>query len=159
MLLFLCLLLATSAYAWRRGGAPERLAAAFFISAYVLTIAVRSPWTNRYVLVEAGVLVVDASLVLAMLVLALTANRFWPTCMTAIVAMQLAAHAVKMADPTIIPGAYQLLLAGWSYPAVVLLAGATWRHQRRLRRTGADPSWSGLFPRAGQTIRVLLRKG
>ena len=158
LLLFLCLLLATAAYAWLRGGAPERWAAGLFISAYLLTIVVRSPWTNRYVLVETGVFAVDVALFLAMLTLALAANRFWPVWMTAIVAMPLAAHLVKLADSEIIPGAYQFLLAGWAYPTLALLAAATWRHQRRLRRLGADPSWSNSFPRAGRLTRALLRK-
>lgn len=146
--IFLCLLVATSTYAWICGGAPERYAAILFISAYVLSIAVQSNWATRYDIVELGVFAVDFALFLAMLFIALTANRFWPICMTGIVAMPLATHLVKSVDPTLIPAAYQTLLAAWAYPTLVLLAVATWRHQKRLRRLGADPPWSGSSPLA-----------
>lgn len=158
VLFFLSLLLATSAYAFCRGGAPERYVASLFIAAYAMSVAVQSDWATRYDLVEPGVFAVDAALFVAVLCVALTANRFWPICMTGLVTMPLAAHIVKLVDPTIIPSAYQTLLAGWSYPAVVLLAIATRRHQRRLRRLDADPSWSSSFPRVGRAIRALRPK-
>lgn len=152
--LFLCLFLSSTGYAFLRGGGPERWTAGLFLTAYALSVAVQTSWATRYDIVEAGIFAVDTTLFVTILGITLTANRFWPICMSGLVAMPLAAHIVKLMDPTLIPGAYQVLLAGWSYPAVFLLAVATWRHQRRLRRLGVDPSWSNSLPIADLPIRL-----
>ncbi|MES3150851.1 hypothetical protein [Sphingomonas faeni] len=140
--LFIALLVATVAYAFRIGGRPERWAAAMFVIAGLLTLLLHSPWPVRYVGVETSVLVVDAALLIALLALALHADRFWPLAMAALQTMAIAAHAAKALDLRLGAGAYQQALVFWSYATLPLLALAVWRHGRRSARGGGDRDWS-----------------
>lgn len=125
-----------------KGGAPERIGTAILAIGSILTLAALWGRTNHYRSVDVGVLLVDVACLLAFLVLALRAERYWPLWITALQIIGTAAHGVKLADPAIIGRAYAFALAFWSYPMLLLLALGTWRHQRRLARHGADPSWS-----------------
>lgn len=144
-------------YAWWRGGGPERSAATIIFVGVVLTRMAMGPWTGRWTSVENGVLIVDVAVLLALLAVALKAERFWPLWLTALHLLGIAGHLVKMLDPVLIRWGYAFLIAIWSYPMLALLVLATWSHQRRLARFGADRSWSifsvpsGATPKAGRT--------
>jgi hypothetical protein len=101
--------------------------------------------------VEIGVFIVDAVCLVAFLVLALRANRFWPLWVAGLQLIGTAGHAVKLADPEIIRRAYQIVLVFWSYPMLLLIVLGTWRHQQRLARFGVDRSWSSSWARSGRT--------
>lgn len=140
--IFYAILALCCSYAWIKGGAPERLGAAIFALATILSTAVISGPTGRFGSLEVGVLAVDSAMLLALLVLALRAERFWPLWVMGLHLIGTAGHAVKVVDPNVIPKAYAFILAFWSYPMLLLLVAGTWNHQRRLAKYGVDKSWS-----------------
>ena len=140
--LFITLLVATVAYAFRTGGRPERWTAASFVVAGLLTLLLHSPWPVRYVGLETSVLVVDAALLFVLLAVALHADRFWPLAMAALQTMAVAAHVAKALDLRLGAGADQQALVFWSYATLPLLVLAVWRHGRRVARGGGDRDWS-----------------
>jgi hypothetical protein len=129
-------------YALLKGGPPERIGAAIFAAAYILSLIAAANGGARYEWVEVGVFAVDVAMLLALLALALRANRFWTLWVTALQIIGTAGHAVKLADPELVRSGYAIALALWSYPMWLLLVIGTWNHRRRLARNGADPSWS-----------------
>lgn len=151
-MLFLCW-----GYAQLRGGAPERIAAHIVLGGSLLTLATVSNLAVSYMSVEVGVLLVDVATLVAFLILALRAERFWPLWLTALQLIGTTGHAIKLVDPATIPRAYAFAAIFWSYLMLPLLVLATWRHQRRLALHGADRSWSTSSgrseraPRAGPT--------
>jgi len=148
LIVFNALLLGCCGYALWRGGAPERIGASIFLGAAALTVAALSGPIGRFASVEVGVFIVDATMLLALVALALTAKRRWPLWIAAFQVIQVTGHAVKMADPTVVPWAYAFILAIWSYPMLLVLAFGTFNHQRRLKRFGTDPSWSSFSGRS-----------
>ena len=138
---YYALLLLCWGYALLRGGAPEKIGATVVLVGSLLTLATVSNQASSYASVETGVLIVDVAAFIAFLVLALRAKRFWPIWITALQLIGTSGHLVKLVDPETIPKAYAFAAIFWSYPMLALLALGTWRHQQRLKRHGADPSW------------------
>ena len=139
---FWTLLVLSCGYAWWKGGGPERIAAAVYFVAVVFTHLARDAAQVWWTSVEAGVFAVDVGVLLALLALALTAERFWLLWLTAFHLLGTTGHLVKMADPSLIRWGYAFIIAVWSYPMLALIALGTWTHQRRVERFGRDRSWS-----------------
>lgn len=148
--IFYLVLALCAGYAFVRGGSPERVGAAIMVAASVLSSLLLSASTARFVSVELGIFFVDVATLVAFFALALRAERYWPLWVTALQIIAVGGHAVKLADPDTVRGAYAFLMAFWSYPMVLLLALGTWRHQQRLVRNGVDPSWSTFSARSGR---------
>ena len=141
LILFLIVWLGCCAFALARGGAPERIAAAIFLAAALLSLAVEQPQGSRFDSVEVGVLVIDLAVLAGFLILSATANRFWPIWMAAMQGVQVLSHFAIAVNATIIPWAYWNAQTLWSYPMLGLLALATLWHLRRVKACGVDPSW------------------
>jgi hypothetical protein len=152
--IFDLLLLLSCGYAVWHGGPPERVGAAIYVAGVLLTQLAASGAAGRYASVEAGILVVDAAMLLALLGLALHAERFWPLWVTALHGISTAGHVVKLVAPEVIPWAYAFALAFWSYPMLLLLVLGTWQHRKRLARHGADKSWSTFSSRSAPARRA-----
>lgn len=150
VVVFYVTLVGTCAYALLRGGPPERIGAGIFIAATVLTGIAASSSRPGFQSMEAGILLVDAAMFVAFLVLALRAQRFWPLWMTGLQAVQVAGHAARLVDPEMIPWAYAIAQGFWSYPMMALLILGTWRHRQRLKRFGVDNSWVSSSTRSPQ---------
>ena len=140
--IFIAMLVATVVYAFRRGGAPERWTAVMFVVAGALTLALHSPWPARYVGLEKAVLLIDVALLVGLLCLALSADRFWPLLMAAFQTMSVCAHVAKALDLRLGAGAYQQALVFWSYATLPLLAFAVYRRGRRLLGGDGVRDWS-----------------
>jgi hypothetical protein len=151
LLVFNSLLLVCCGYALLRGGAPERFGAGIFLVATASTVLAASGPASRFGSVELGILIVDVGMLLALSILALRAERFWPLWVTALQLIGAAGHAIKLADPEGFPWTYAFALAFWSYPMLLILALGTWRHQMRLAKFGVDRSWSSSWGRSGPT--------
>lgn len=146
-LVYLGLLFGCCLYATARGGSPERAAAAVLTAGSLLTYAVLtyaalSSTAALYRSLEREIFLIDVATLLGLLVVALRADRLWPLCIAALQAVGTAGHAVKLADPEILPYAYAFALRFWGYPMILLIVFGTWNHQRRLARFGVDKSWS-----------------
>ena len=142
VLIFNVLLIAICGYASWRGGGPERFVAALYLVAAVTT---RTAWlagTSRYANVEWGLFAIDFLMLLALTALALKADRFWITPAASLQLIMVGIHISKMVYPGFLGWAYAVTSNFLSYPMLLLLAVGTWRHQRRSKTSGADPSWS-----------------
>jgi hypothetical protein len=141
-ILFNILLLGCWLYALLRGGGPERAVATGVLVGSILTALVATDPAHRFRSVELGIFLVDVVALIAFVIVALRAERFWPLWVAALQAIGTAGHAVKLADPHVIRWGYAFVLAFWSYPMLFLIIFGTWRHQKRLKLRGADKSWS-----------------
>jgi hypothetical protein len=141
-LIYVALLIGCCAYVARRGGPPEWIGAAIIAVGSFLSVVALSGGARIYRSVEVGVFIVDVAALLAFLVLALRAQRLWPLWITALQLVGTAGHAMKLADPHLMPWGYAFALRFWVYPMLLLLVIGTWNHQRRVARFGADRSWS-----------------
>jgi hypothetical protein len=139
---FWALLILCSAYAWWKGGGPERAVAAILFVGVILTHYAGTAWAYRWSGFESGVFLVDLAVLVGFAAVALRAERFWTLWLTALHLIGTTGHLVKMADPALIRWGYAFILAIWSYPMLLLIAVGTWNHSRRLAQFGADRSWS-----------------
>jgi hypothetical protein len=152
-LVFAVLLAGCCGYAFLYGGPPERVGAAILAVGSILTLVAVSARGMRFHSVEGGVFLVDVAALFAFLILALYSERFWPLWVTALQAIGVAGHAVKLADPGVIWRIYAFVLAFWSYPMLLLIVIGTWNHHRRVVRFGADRSWSSFSGRSDRPRR------
>jgi hypothetical protein len=141
-ILFATLFFGSCGYALWRGGAPERVAAAILLVGGLASPLLASGASDRFFGVEPGIFLADLLILLGLLWLVVRADRFWPIWMAAIQLTQTSGHILRAADPTLHPWIYWFTSAMWSYPILLILAIGTVRHQRRLAKSGVDPSWS-----------------
>ena len=135
------LLFLVSAYAQRRGGAPEKLAAACMVIAMLTTF-----WAGlshpSYRGVQWDMLLIDFGLFVALSILAGLADRFWPIWLAAFQLVTVAAHGVSAYNPGILPVAYWWIVGKLSYPMVAILAIGTLRHHRRTLEGLQEHAWT-----------------
>jgi hypothetical protein len=148
-LIYLALLIASCAYAFTLGGAPERIGMAIVAGNAILTFLLVSAAPIRFQGVEVGVFSVDVFAFLSFIILALRANRFWPIWVSALLGLGVLGSLAMMLHPRVIPWAYAVVLSIWSYPILALIALGTRGHRRRLRANGVDPSWTRSSARPG----------
>jgi hypothetical protein len=148
---YVTFLVACSTYAFLRGAAPERIGATIIAIGSVLTFVAMPTSATSYRGIHVDVVVIDAVCLVAFLILALRAERYWPLWVAALQVIGIAGHPIRMADPDLIRRAYAFALAFWSYPMLALIALGTWRHQRRLAAFGVDRSWSSSSGRSEPT--------
>lgn len=139
MLLFAALLFGCLLYAVARGGWPERAGALLLVLGSVLTLAVNSPLSERYADVEVAILIVDVSVLLGFLALALLTDRYWPLWTTALQILVVLAHLAKLGDPEMMRNGYGFLMAAWSYPQLLAIALGTAAHRRRTIAPNPSP--------------------
>ncbi len=144
--LFYTIQLAASGYAILRGGAPERLTGMALLLAALSTGIVERNVPSLFSGLELGVMVVDLILLAVMIVITLSADRFWPAWVTALHTLGTGAHLARAISPDVIRLVYALLSAAWSYPIVLLLVIGTARHSQRIRARGWDLDWSRQDP-------------
>lgn len=144
--IFNAIQLAATVYAFRRGGAPERLTGLALLVAALATRIFYVIGTRMFMNVEIGIMIVDVVLLVVMIAITLHADRFWPAWVTALHALGAGAHLARAISPDVIRLAYAVLSVVWSYPIVLLLVIGTMRHSRRVRSRGWDLDWSRRDP-------------
>ena len=127
---YYALLLFVSAYAFLRGSADERIAAATCILATFATNLVYSP-RGSYVDVELGVLLVDIGALSAFTILALRSDRFWPMWIAGLQLTTVIAHVLKSVELDLMPQAYAAAARFWVYPIFLIIVVGTFRSARR----------------------------
>ena len=139
--IFVTLLLVAIAYAWRKGGGPERAVAAILAAMVVADQALHLLIPVQFLTVDAGHLAIDLLASAATLAVALTAYRFWPMVAAALQFLPLLAHTTRAIDVDLHPIAYLTMQVAASWLLPPLLIVATWRRQARLASQGSDRSW------------------
>lgn len=142
--LFLIILLVALGFALKKGGAPEKMMAAILIAMLVSDQVLHLFIPVRFATIDTGHLVIDLGAAAATIALAMVAYRFWPMIAAALQTLPLLGHFSRAVDISMHPIAYLTMqvAASWLLPPLLILA--TWRHQRRLKRSGSDPSWQPL---------------
>lgn len=131
VIFYLALLAACCGYALWRGDRDARIAAIVCIVATALTVVLLTPGPKRYQLVEGGAMIVDLATLAAFVTVALFSQRFWPLWVAGLQLTASAAHALKLADSSLVPLAYAAAERFWSYPILLIIAiGAFRSHQR-----------------------------
>ena len=136
--LFYCAAAAAAAYAWRRGGQPERAIAAMLIVAAVATGLIPTVPGVTFAKVVWPLLAIDILLLAGLTVVALFADRYWPLYFCAVQLVAVALHGVRAYDVTILPNLYARLGGELAYPTLLILVVGTWRHAWR----GPETDWS-----------------
>ena len=115
---FLAILLAALTAAFSRGGRPERIGAVLLFIASIVT-----PMVQRHLFrtVEWGIWIVDLLLFGALLWMAFTGMRRWPSYAAAFQALGVMTHLARVKAGPIQGDSYGTLLVLWSYLVVLAL--------------------------------------
>jgi hypothetical protein len=131
--IFWTLLLITCGYALWRGRKYEQLSALIFIGASVGSVVARSALHENYSAVARSDLVIDLLVLIALVVVALRSDRFWPLWVAGLQLTISLSHVLKAIQPDLVPIAYAAAERFWSYPTLIILFIGAWRqHQRRI---------------------------
>ncbi|MES2753163.1 MAG: hypothetical protein V4659_00710 [Pseudomonadota bacterium] len=125
------------------------MTAALFAAAGIGTALIPRP-LNVYGSVFWGVAWLDLAMLLALVVLALLADRFWPIWLAALQLVMIGFHGVRGYDPTILPYAYWFLVGKLAYPQMALLIAGTVLHRRRRAAGQRDFAWTFQRQAAGR---------
>jgi hypothetical protein len=144
---FSVLFLISSAVAFTLGGVPERLVGLILVLASVLSILVKRPLQSNFTQPDMAMLLVDFVATIAIVSVALRANRIWPLWVSALMLQQVLGHVLKMAQPDLFPWLYWLVSTFWGFPVQTILMIATISHWRRTRTQAVKP-WSDFSRRS-----------
>lgn len=133
VILFWLLLLMSCGYALWRGRKYERIAAVVFICATVLSFLGHSP-RERYVTIEASDLIIDSSVLVAVVAIALVSDRFWPLWVAGLQLVDSMSHLLKAIHADLLPQVYGAAERFWSYPILIILLIGAWRQDQRGRK-------------------------
>ncbi|MBU6166363.1 MAG: hypothetical protein KGQ52_09525 [Alphaproteobacteria bacterium] len=125
-------LLGAALIAFRWGGRDEMLAALAFLLATLLSWAM----DNQYNGTQVNVLAVDFALLIGLVVLALTSDRFWPMYAAAFQLVGSIVHIGSMTETGDFAWAYAVGLIFWSYAVLAALMAGTWLEGRNRRVMG-----------------------
>jgi hypothetical protein len=150
--IFLMLLTAALGYAAWKGGGPERSMAAILATMLLLDQAMHLILPVNFTIVDMGHLAIDFAAAAATIMIALTAHRFWPMIAAVLQILPLVAHVSRAIDFNMHPAAYLTMQVGASWLLPPLLLFATWRHQKRLLRSGSDRSWRISWQRSSPSL-------
>ena len=144
IMLFYSVQLAASGYAAWRGGLPERAVGALLLVAAILSSAIPLTTWHEYVALNRGLLLIDATLLAILMLVAVRANRYWPMWLAALQLVAIGVHGVRAYDPHILPIVYARIVGEIAYPMLALLVIGTVRHHSRALRLGGERDWSPL---------------
>lgn len=119
--------LSSCGMAFRWGGLDERLAAFGFITA---TAASQLVAPQQYAGIETTLLTIDTTLLVALVILALRSDRFWPMWAAAFQLVGTTVHLASVTETGDFAWAYAVGLIFWSYPVLIALAAGTWLEAR-----------------------------
>lgn len=133
---FLLSAAATCYFAVRRGGGPERAVAALICLATLASALVPK---HRWDTVIELLLVIDVAMLIALIAVAMFADRFWPLYFAAVQLLTVGVHGVRAYDETIVREFYARLSGELAYVTLAILVIGTWRHSKR--KPELDWSW------------------
>lgn len=142
VLIQVLLILAVVVLAFRRGGEPERLAAAIIVVWMVSDISYHLLFgPSGFDRVDPVHVVLDGGELVAIVWLALRANRMWPLWAAAAQLICVTGHLAVMVEPDGIRRAYWVMTQVPPFIQLVALLLGALAHARRERRLGRYRSW------------------
>ena len=123
LLAFYSALLLCVAYASVNGGRTGKAGSAIFILATMSSeaaVRMNPNWAGT----SMGLFAVDAGCLLALLILALMSNRFWPIWALGFQTAAVATHLATLSIPDVVPKSLHALVSFWAIPILwVMVAG------------------------------------
>jgi hypothetical protein len=136
-------------YAFWRGGWEGRWTGTlFFVAALLSPLA--GGYARQFGMKNIGLLSVDASLLLALCVIAARTNRYWPLWLVGLHSLTVCAELVALIDGRPLAGAYEALQAFWSIPVLSIMAYGVLLDRREDQRQHVSVD-SGGGPRVAKT--------
>ena len=94
-LIFWAILILTCGYALVKGRKYERLAAGLFVAATILSVVDHALLQVRYQRLDVGEFMVDSTLLVSVIAIALASDRFWPLWVAGLQLVDSMAHVLK----------------------------------------------------------------
>lgn len=136
------LLLAVVIFAFRKGAEPERLVGVILTATFLLDLGNHALFGDpAWFAINPGHVVIDVWAFLALMWVALRANRGWPLCVSAGQMIVVLAHLAKLWEPSMVRKAYWGMTQMPFVLQLVVLALGTSAHIARARRIGWYHSW------------------
>jgi hypothetical protein len=124
LLAFYSALLLCVAYASVNGGRTGKAGSAIFILATVLSeVAVRM--TPNWAGSSLELFAVDGGCLLALVILALISNRFWPIWALGFQTAAVATHLATLSIPDVVPKSFHAMLSFWAIPILWVMVVGT----------------------------------
>ena len=102
--------------------------------------------TSAFQSVDMVLLFIDLSVCVAMVAIALRANRMYTLWMAGFQILALLAHLARITSDAISPITYAILVIAPSYFQIIILAFGIWLHHKRVKRHGSYRSWRKPLP-------------
>jgi hypothetical protein len=129
-ILYGILLWIVAIYAFRRGGADEKIVAiAFVAGSYLAPLVVFTVSFTHFHSVEIPLAMVDIAFGVFLLGVALRSSRYWPLWLTAMQGLTILSHFAPLV-PHMIPWNSRNAVVIWSWPMLVTLGLAVRRRHR-----------------------------
>jgi hypothetical protein len=142
VLLAMALYFAAAFIAMYRGGAPERIAGAIIVSWILSDVTYHLFYgPSGFDVVDPVHLVIDGGELLAIMWLALRANRMWPLWAAAAQLICVAGHLAAFVDVSGMKRAYWAMTQLPAYIQLIALVCGAIAHARRFERIGPYRSW------------------
>lgn len=152
--LFDALLVCAVLAAWQWGGRTERSVAGCYMAAAVLSVMLGSREAAGWSGFQSGLLLVDAALLCALGWFAVRTGKTWIVVSAALHLLSTLAHFASWAGAAFWKLGYALMEGASSYPSVILLGFAIWRHHiEHARRTSSPGSSLGAAVRSRTASR------
>ena len=145
-LAFTAAFLACFIYAFAAGGRPERLAMLAQLTAFVVGVLVISFQWTRWIGFPVGVALTDVGLALALIALALKANRMWPIVLAGMQVATVFAHMAKLLSFPLPTAGYAVFVQLWGWPMLFVTMIGIYKHRQRTRSFGKEKDWKPLWP-------------
>lgn len=123
------------------GRRTERAGAAILLLGWAASVLLR---THHWSELQSGVLIVDGAMFVALLILALRSDRFWPLAAAGFQLLGVITHGARLLDRHV--GAWAYITAGviWSYLVILALAVGTYNRWRERRQLAANAAAEGV---------------
>lgn len=137
------LLTLVTVYAMRKGGSPERAAALILVGLPLADLIYHALSGEQGIyhsvdIVHAGI---DLVALVAIVWLALIADRFWTLWLGALQLIATLSHVIRALEVEMYPIVYAIIIRGPFWGQMFLVALGTWLYARR-RRRAAEPTIS-----------------
>ena len=134
---------ASSVYALRKGGEPERCVATALVVAAIVSASLPFDPARSFHIVDSKLVLVDITLLTVLIGVALWSSRYWPMWLAAMQLDAVALHGVRAYDAKVWALVYAQLTGLASYPMMILLVVGTIRHHHRVLVSGPELGWVG----------------
>lgn len=147
VVLTLSLFIAAGLFAYWRGGPPEKYAAIVIMVWVIASVGYSQVFgAPDFGSVDPGYAILDGAELIAIMVLALHANRLWPLWAAAAQLICVSGHIAAFIQPDGMRRAYWVMTQIPPFIQIVALALGALAHAGREKRIGPYRSWRGAHP-------------